>query len=175
MDQLAPEQFEASSHETENDEREGEIEALANVELKPKPRYSFWRRLVVIALSLIVVSIFAQTGQWIYQVWIKQNWVSLAIVAAGGLIIIAAIGVIITEWRRLYYLKECSQERIQAREFLQSHGMHGGRKFCQKLGKQSAIGLDHPAMKRWQITIHDSHNDKEIVTLYSQDSVTYFG
>lgn len=166
FDQLAPEQFAASSHEAENEEREGEIEALVNAALKP--RYSFWRKLVVIALSLIVVSIFAQTGQWIYHAWIKQNWVSLAIVAAGGLIIIAAIGAIITEWRRLYYLKERSQERIQAREFLQSHGMHGGREFCQKLGKQSAIGLDHPAMKRWQATIHDSHNDKEIVTLYSQ-------
>ncbi|HGJ5891489.1 MAG TPA: YcjF family protein [Arsenophonus apicola] len=166
FDPLVSEQFAASSQQTEDDEREGEIEALVNAALKP--RYSFWRKLVVIALSLIVVSFFAQTAQWVYRAWLKQVWVSLAFVTAGGLIIIAAIGSIITEWRRLYYLKERSQERIQAKAFLQSHGMHGGREFCLKLGQQSALGLDHPAMKRWQRTIHDSHNDKEIVTLYSQ-------
>lgn len=46
--------------------------------------------------------------------------------------------------------------------------MHGGREFCQKLARQLAIGLDHPAMKRWQIMINNSHNDKGVVTLYSQ-------
>ncbi|HGJ5859607.1 MAG TPA: YcjF family protein [Arsenophonus nasoniae] len=166
FDKLISEQFAASSYQIEHEEREGEIESLVNAALKP--RYSFWRKLLIIALSLIVISLFAQTAQWIYQAWIKQNWVSLAFIAAGGLIIIAAVGSIITEWRRLYYLKERSQERIQAKAFLQCYGMHGGREFCQKLGQQSAIGLDHPAMKRWQKAIHDSHNDKEIVTLYSQ-------
>ncbi|MFV9996855.1 MAG: YcjF family protein [Arsenophonus endosymbiont of Dermacentor nuttalli] len=166
FDKLTPEQFEAISDGTENDDREGEVEAMVNTVLKPC--YSFWCKLIIAALSLIAISIIAQTGQWIYQAWIMQNWVSLAIAAAGGLIIVAAVGTIITEWRRLYYLKERSQERLQVKAFLQSHGMHGGREFCQKLASQSAIGLDHPAIKRWQIMIDDSHNDKEVVTLYSQ-------
>lgn len=109
FDKLTLEQFEAISDGTENDDRECEVEAMVNTVLKPC--YSFWRKLIIAALSLIAISIIAPTGQWIYQAWIMQNWVSLAI-ATGGLIIVAVVGAIITEWRRLYYLKERSQERL---------------------------------------------------------------
>ncbi|MDV5225826.1 YcjF family protein [Providencia manganoxydans] len=152
--------------EAEQEVQEGEVESLINEALKPKR--SFWRRLVGAAIGVFGVSVIAQLGIWIHTSWVTQDWTALGTAAAGGLIVVAGVGSVITEWRRLYRLRERAQERDIARELLHSHGMGQGKAFCEKLAKQSALSEQHPAIQRWQTTIHETHNDREVIELYSK-------
>lgn len=150
----------------EQDAQDGEVESLINEALKPKR--SFWRRLVGAAVGLFGISVIAQLGIWIHTSWVTQDWIALGTAGAGGLIVVAGVGSILTEWRRLYRLKERAEERDVARELLHSHGMEQGKAFCEKLAKQSALSQQHPAVKRWQAMVNETHNDREVVELYSK-------
>lgn len=160
------ENFTPVTLEAEQEAQDGEVESLINEALKPKR--SFWRKLIGTAAGIFAVSVVAQLGIWIHQSWITQDWTALGTASAGGLIVIAGAGSIVGEWRRLYKLRERAEERDFARELLHSHGMGKGKDFCEKLAKQSALSTQHPAVQRWQGMLHDSHNDREVVELYSQ-------
>ncbi|WP_275074820.1 YcjF family protein [Providencia rettgeri] len=160
------ENFTPVTLEAEQEAQDGEVESLINEALKPKR--SFWRKLIGTAAGIFAVSVVAQLGIWIHQSWITQDWTALGTASAGGLIVIAGAGSIVGEWRLLYKLRERAEERDFARELLHSHGMGKGKDFCEKLAKQSALSTQHPAVQRWQGMLHDSHNDREVVELYSQ-------
>ncbi|WP_109397327.1 YcjF family protein [Proteus faecis] len=149
-----------------DEENEGQLEGDVQSILKPKK--SVWKRLLTIASTLLGISVIAQTGQWIYDSWINSDWIALGAASAGGLIVVAGIGSVITEWRRIYRLRQRADERDKAKELLYSHAMGNGRAFCEKLAKQAGIGSQHPALIRWQSALHDTHNDKEVLELYSQ-------
>jgi putative membrane protein len=149
-----------------DEENEGQLEGDVQSILKPKK--SVWKRLLTIASTILGISVIAQTGQWIYDSWVNSDWIALGAASAGGLIVVAGIGSVITEWRRIYRLRQRADERDKAKELLYSHAMGNGRPFCEKLAKQAGIGSQHPALIRWQSALHDTHNDKEVLELYSQ-------
>ncbi|MCH4254705.1 MAG: YcjF family protein [Proteus vulgaris] len=149
-----------------DEENEGQLEGDVQSILKPKK--SVWKRLLTIASTILGISVIAQTGQWIYDSWINSDWIELGAASAGGLIVVAGIGSVITEWRRIYRLRQRADERDKAKELLYSHAMGNGRPFCEKLAKQAGISPQHPALIRWQSALHDTHNDKEVLELYSQ-------
>ena len=97
-----------------------------------------------------------------------QDWIALGGGAAGALVVAAGAGSLISEWRRLYRLRERAEERDVARELLASHGIGKGRAFCEKLASQAGLDAGHPALQRWQASLHETHNDREIVALYAQ-------
>ncbi|MEN5015397.1 YcjF family protein [Erwinia sp. Eh17-17] len=138
------------------------------VEAALRPKRSLWRRMVMTGLGLFGVSVVAQGVQWAHQAWITQDWIGLGGVAAGGLIVAAGVGSLVGEWRRLYRLRERAEERDVARELLASHGNGSGRAFCEKLAQQAGLESGHPALQRWQASLHETHNDREVVTLYAQ-------
>ncbi|MBE8595771.1 YcjF family protein [Xenorhabdus sp. BG5] len=152
--------------EREAEEQESEFEGAVNAALKPKR--SFWRKVFISAVLLLGMSVVAQCVQWIYQAWQQHDWIALGIAAAGSMIVFAGIGSVIKEWRRLYHLRQRTEERDTAKTLLQSHGIGKGRQFCEKLAEQAGIGRQHPALQRWQAAVHETHNDREIVMLYSQ-------
>lgn len=47
---------------------------------------------------------------------------------AGGLIVLAGVGSLVTEWRRLYRLRQRAEERDVARDLLHSHGIGQGKR-----------------------------------------------
>ncbi|MGC2867036.1 YcjF family protein [Proteus vulgaris] len=145
---------------------EGQLEGDVQSILKPKK--NIWKRLLTIASTILGISVIAQTGQWIYDSWVNSDWIALGAASAGGLIVVAGIGSVITEWRRIYRLRQRADERDKAKELLYSHAMGNGRSFCEKLAKQAGISSQHPALIRWQSALHDTHNDKEVLELYSQ-------
>lgn len=149
-----------------DEENEGQLEGDVQSILKPKK--SVWKRLITVASTILGISVIAQTGQWVYESWINSDWIALGAASAGGLIVIAGIGSVITEWRRIYCLRQRADERDRAKELLYSHAMGNGRPFCEKLAKQAGIHSQHPALIRWQSALHDTHNDKEVLELYSQ-------
>ncbi|MCU5775637.1 YcjF family protein [Erwiniaceae bacterium BAC15a-03b] len=138
------------------------------VEAALRPKRSLWRKLVTAGLGLSGVSVVAQGVQWMHNAWLTQDWAALAGGAAGGLIVVAGVGSLATEWRRLYKLRERAEERDIGRELLHSHGMGKGREFCEKLARQAGLDQGHPALQRWQASLHETHNDREIVALYAQ-------
>jgi putative membrane protein len=99
--------------------------------------------------------------------WQTQDWIALGGCAAGGLIVAAGVGSLATEWRRLWRLRQRADERDEARELLHSQSMGKGRAFCEKLAAQAGLDQGHPAMQRWYATLHETHSDREVVTLYA--------
>ena len=138
------------------------------VEAALRPKRSIWRRIAITGVGLFVASTVAQGVQWMLDAWHNQAWFSLGAGAAGLLIILAGVGALVTEWRHLYQLRQRAEEREVGRELLNSHAMGRGRAFCEKLAQQAGLDQGHPALQRWQASLHETHNDREMVALYAQ-------
>ncbi|NIG77603.1 TIGR01620 family protein [Klebsiella sp. Ap-873] len=154
-----------TSVETLADE-EGQAEAVIEAALRPKR--SLWRRMVTAGLALFGVSVVAQGVQWTHNAFVTQDWIALGGGVAGGVIVAAGVGSIASEWRRLWRLRQRAEERDEARVLLASHGTGRGRAFCEKLASQAGLDKGHPALQRWYASIHETHNDREVVALYAQ-------
>ncbi|WP_044175258.1 YcjF family protein [Phytobacter massiliensis] len=145
---------------------EGPAEAAVEIALRPKR--SLWRKMVMAGLAIFGVSVIGQGVQWAANAWQTQDWVALGGCAAGALIVGAGVGSVASEWRRLWKLRQRAHERDEARELLHSHATGKGRAFCEKLAAQAGLDHAHPALQRWYAAIHETQNDREIVTLYAQ-------
>ncbi len=166
FDEQMSERFIPVSVETDEQQEEGEAEAVLNRALKP--RRSLWGKVVRLGVAVLGISVVAQGVQWVHEAWIQQDWVALGACTAGGLIIIAGVGSVATEWRRLYRLRQRADERDTARDLLHSHGLGQGRAFCEKLAAQAGLDNSHPALQRWQASLHETQNDREVVELYAR-------
>lgn len=113
----------------EAQEEEGQVEAVMDAALRPKR--SLWRKMVMGGLALFGASVVGQGVQWTMNAWQTQDWVALGGCAAGALIIGAGVGSVVTEWRRLWRLRQRAHERDEARDLLHSHGTGKGRAFCE--------------------------------------------
>lgn len=160
------EKFLPYNPQLEKEEDEGRLEG--EIQSVLKPRKSLWKRLLTVATTILGISVVAQTGQWIYDSWVNSDWIALGAASAGGLIVIAGIGSVITEWHRIYRLRQRADERDKAKVLLYSHAIGNGRPFCEDLAKQAGINPQHPAFIRWKSALHDTHNDREVLALYSQ-------
>ncbi len=145
---------------------EGQAEAVVSRALKP--RRSLWSKMVRLGAIVFAASVVGQGVQWIHQAWIEQDWVALGACTAGGLIVVAGVGSVLTEWRRLYRLRQRADERDMARDLLHSHALGQGRAFCEKLARQAGLDQNHPALQRWQALLHETHSDREVVELYAR-------
>jgi putative membrane protein len=166
FDEQMSERFIPVSVETDEQQEEGEAEAVLNRALKP--RRSLWGKIVRLGVAVLGISVVAQGVQWVHEEWIQQDWVALGACTAGGLIIVAGVGSVATEWRRLYRLRQRADERDTARELMHSHGLGQGRVFCEKLAAQAGLDNSHPALQRWQASLHETQNDREVVELYAR-------
>lgn len=159
------EKFTPALMDAEPEQPEGTTEAAVDAALRPKR--SLWRKMVGLGLGIFGVSVIAQGVQWTHNAWVTQDWVALGGCAAGALIIGAGVGSVLGEWRRLYRLRQRAHERDEARELLNSHSAGRARAFCEKLAAQAGLDHGHPALQRWQAAIHETQNDREVVTLYA--------
>ncbi len=114
------------------------------------------------------VSVVAQGVQWTMTARQTQDWIALGGCAAGALIVGAGVGSVATEWRRLWRLRQRAHERDEARDLMHSHAVGKGRAFCEKLAQQAGLDQAHPALQRWYAAIHETQNDREVVSLYAQ-------
>jgi len=166
FDEQISERFIPVTAETDEQQEECEAEAVLNRALKP--RRSLWGKIVRLGVAVLGISVVAQGVQWVHEAWIQQDWVALGACTAGGLIILAGVGSVATEWRRLYRLRQRADERDEARELMHSHGLGQGRAFCEKLAAQAGLDNSHPALQRWKASLHETQNDREVVELYAR-------
>ncbi|TLV08759.1 TIGR01620 family protein [Klebsiella indica] len=148
------------------EEEEGAAEAVVESVLRPKR--SLWRKMVSAGLAIFGVSVVAQGIQWTMNAWQTEDWIALGGCAAGALIIGAGVGSVATEWRRLWRLRQRAYERDEARDLMHSHAVGKGRGFCEKLAQQAGLDQSYPALQRWYAAIHETQNDREVVSLYAQ-------
>ncbi|MBS6568249.1 MAG: TIGR01620 family protein [Klebsiella michiganensis] len=142
-------------------DEEGAAEAVVESALRPKR--SLWRKMVSAGLAIFGVSVVAQGVQWTMTAWQTQDWIAL-----GALIVGAGVGSVATEWRRLWRLRQRAHERDEVRDLMHSHAVGKGRAFCEKLALQAGLDQSHPALQRWYAAIHETQNDREVVSLYAQ-------
>lgn len=166
FDEQQAELFYPSAPELEEEQEEGQVEGIINRALRPKR--SLWRKMVTLGLSLFGFSVVAQGIYQMSAAIQNHEWITLGTYSAGGIIVIAGIGSVVGEWRRLYRLRERAEERDIARELLQSHGLAKGREFCEKLAAQAGIDNSYPALQRWHALLHETQNDREVVALYAK-------
>ncbi|MCC3734184.1 YcjF family protein [Rouxiella badensis] len=146
--------------------QEGQAEAVVSRALKP--RRSLWSKMVRLGVVVFAASLVGQGVQWVHQAWNQQDWIALGACTAGGLIVVAGVGSVLTEWRRLYRLRQRADERDVATDLLHSHALGQGRAFCEKLARQAGLDQSHPALQRWQASLHETHSDREVVELYAR-------
>lgn len=132
-----------------------------------RPRRSLWQKIVLLAVVIFLVSVAGQTVNWLVTAWQSRQWAELGAATALGLVVIAGLGSLAVEWRRLFVLRHRAQERDEAQELLSSHGNGKARAFCEKLAVQAGIDAAHPALRRWQAELQDTHNDREVMVLYA--------
>ena len=138
------------------------------IEQALRPKRSLWRRMVGAGLAVFGISVVGQGVQWAHNAWVTQDWVAMGGCVAGALIIGAGVGSVVTEWRRLWRLRQRAEERDRGRELLNSHGIGQGRAWCEKLASQAGFDQGHPALQRWHAAIHETQNDREVVELYAR-------
>ncbi|ATY91154.1 YcjF family protein [Pectobacterium atrosepticum] len=165
FDEQSSTPFSPISREEEVPE-EGAAEEAISAALRPKR--SLWRRMVMAGVALFGISALAQGVQSLHNAWVQQDWIALGGITAGSLIVAAGVGSLAVEWRRLYRLRERAEERDVARDLLHSHGVERGREFCEKLARQAGLDSGHPAIQRWQASLHETHNDREVLELYAR-------
>lgn len=149
----------------ESPEQEGQVEATLDTALRPKR--SLWRKMVTAGLGLFGISVVAQGVQWTMTAWQTNDWAALGGCAAGALIVGAGVGSVVTEWRRLWRLRQRAEERDEARTLMHSHSVGKGRAFCEGLARQAGLDQSHPALQRWYAAIHETQSDREVVSLYA--------
>lgn len=149
----------------ESPEQEGQVEATLDAALRPKR--SLWRKMVTAGLGLFAISVVAQGVQWTMTAWQTNDWAALGGCAAGALIVGAGVGSVVTEWRRLWRLRQRAEERDEARTLMHSHSVGKGRAFCEGLARQAGLDQSHPALQRWYAAIHETQSDREVVSLYA--------
>ena len=132
-----------------------------------RPRRSLWQKILLLAIVIFLVSVAGQTVSWLMSAWQTRQWAELGAATALGLVVVAGLGSLAVEWRRLFVLRHRAQERDEAQELLSSHGNGKARAFCEKLAARAGIDVSHPAYRRWQAELQDSHNDREVMVLYA--------
>ncbi|WP_413722804.1 YcjF family protein [Sodalis sp. RH24] len=166
FEQLQDAQFHPLTPPEQEQDEEGRAEQLLVNALRPKR--SIWRRMVIAGTGLLVVSAGAQGALWAARAWQQHDWLALGGLGAGALFVLAGAGSLATEWRRLYRLRQRAGERDRAGELLRSHALGQGRAFCLRLASQAGIDDAHPALRRWQAMLHDTHSNREVVMLYAK-------
>lgn len=151
----------------ESDAEPGDSTSEVSLESVLRPRRSLWHKIMGVGLGVFGLSILGQGIQWAHNAWITQDWAALVACVAGALVVIAGIGSVLTEWRRLYRLRQRAVERDTAHALLHSHGIGRAQLFCEKLAEQAGFDSNHPVMARWHAAIHETQNDREVVILYA--------
>ncbi|VTP62503.1 Domain of uncharacterised function (DUF697) [Serratia rubidaea] len=145
---------------------EGRVEGIVNAALKPKR--SLWRKMVTAGLTLFGVSVVAQGVQWVHQAWLQQDWIALGggvarrfdrrrrrRIGGGGM----APPVSPAPARR--------RARRGAGAAAQPRAGQGAR-VLRKTGAPAGLDQGHPALQRWQASLHETQNDREVVALYAR-------
>lgn len=148
-----------------------EAELIIEESLKPS---RFWVRLLLATLALFGVAVIAQSIQWLIDTFQQKEWIYFAFSIVFFIISLFGVGVIISEWRKLVYLRNHQKNQQVSRQLLleqlPSNDGEQAVKFCEDI----ANNLNHlptiaQAEQRWKSQLNEAYNAKEVLYLFSEN------
>ncbi|VEI46461.1 Uncharacterised protein [Actinobacillus equuli] len=113
---MAKQEFEASEDiQIEEEYQEVEAELIVEESLKPS---RFWVRVLLFALGLFSIAVIAQSVQWLIDTFQARQWIYFAFAIVFALISLTGVVAIISEWRKLVFLRHHQQQRQVSEQLL---------------------------------------------------------
>lgn len=123
-------------------------------------------RLLTLGVLAVAVLALAQLALFIYQKWLASPiWGGMWLFAVVLILIGMGKGVI-RELLRLKQLAWRQDARSQADDLLKHQGVGQAQRFCQQLAQKTDM-LGSESYQYFLAQLGDSHNDKEVLVLYS--------
>ncbi|MDP8176083.1 TIGR01620 family protein [Pasteurella skyensis] len=151
------------------EERVEDTKAELIIEQGLKPS-RFWVRLLLGAFLLLTVAVFAQSIQWLFDTWQQHQWIYFAFAVGFFCISLAGVGAIISEWKKLIYLRKHQKNQQESELLLNTPSTTSGHiatKFCKNILK--TLPITEQKATHWQNQLDEAYNAEEIFYLFNQD------
>ncbi|HHW7580009.1 TPA: TIGR01620 family protein [Mannheimia haemolytica] len=148
-----------------------EAELIIEESLKPS---RFWIRVLLATLVLFGVAVITQSVQWLIDTFQQREWIYFAFSIVFFIISLLGVGAIISEWRKLVYLRNHQKNQQMSNQLLleqlPSNDGEQAVKFCENIANQ----LNHlpsiaQAEQRWKNQLNEAYNAKEVLYLFSEN------
>lgn len=155
----------------EDDVKETEAELIIEEGLKPS---RFWVRVLLAGLVLFALAVLAQSVQWLFDTFQQRQWIYFAFAIVFFIISLTGIGAIISEWRKLVYLRRHQQNQQTSSQFLleelASNSGEQAVKFCENIANNlKNLPAVTQAEQRWKSQLNEAYNGKEVLYLFSEN------
>lgn len=164
-------EFDLEKVTVEEEAKVVEAELIIEESLKPS---RFWVRVLLATLALFGVAVIAQSVQWLIDTFQQKEWIYFAFSIVFFIISLTGVGALISEWRKLVYLRNHQKNQQVSQQFLleqlPSNDGEQAVKFCENI----ATSLNHLPMiaqaeQRWKSQINEAYNAKEVLYLFSEN------
>lgn len=164
-------EFDLEKVTVEEEAKVVEAELIIEESLKPS---RFWIRVLLATLVLFGVAVIAQSVQWLIDTFQQKEWIYFAFSIVFFIISLTGVGALISEWRKLVYLRNHQKNQQVSQQFLleqlPSNDGEQAVKFCENI----ATSLNHLPMiaqaeQRWKSQLNEAYNAKEVLYLFSEN------
>lgn len=142
-------------------------ESVIEESLKP-PR--FWLRVLLSMFILLGIATFAQSIQWLIDAWQQHQWIYFIFAIGFFGISLAGVGAIISEWRKLVYLRKHQKNQQQSELLLNDPSSTSGEiatQFCKKVLQE--LPVTKQMKTQWQSQLKEVYNAQEVFYLFSEE------
>lgn len=155
----------------EDDVKQIEAELIIEESLKPS---RFWVRVLLATLILFGVAVIAQSIQWLMDTFQRKEWIYFSFSIVFFIISLTGIGAVISEWRKLVYLRKHQQNQQTSRQLLlenlPSNDGEQAVKFCENIANNlKNLPSVTQSEKRWRSQLNEAYNAKEVLYLFSEN------
>ncbi|QIM66917.1 TIGR01620 family protein [Mannheimia granulomatis] len=155
----------------EDEAKQVEAELIIEESLKPS---RFWVRVLLATLVLFGVAVIAQSIQWLMDTFQRKEWIYFAFSIVFFIVSLSGIVAVISEWRKLVYLRKHQQNQQTSRQLLlenlPSNDGEQAVKFCENIANNlKSLPLVAQSEKRWRSQLNEAYNAKEVLYLFSEN------
>ncbi|QLB14436.1 TIGR01620 family protein [Mannheimia granulomatis] len=155
----------------EDEAKQVEAELIIEESLKPS---RFWIRVLLATLILFGVAVIAQSIQWLMDTFQQKEWIYFAFSIVFFIVSLSGIVAVISEWRKLVYLRKHQQNQQTSRQLLlenlPSNDGEQAVKFCENIANNlKNLPSVAQSEKRWRSQLNEAYNAKEVLYLFSEN------
>ncbi|MDE1463654.1 YcjF family protein [Spartinivicinus poritis] len=133
----------------------------------PRPTKSLTGRWLLIAAGLVGAGALAEVTWFLIDQWQQSSLIAAAYTAGIVLLVTCLSKVLLGELRSLSKLKKLRQWQRTANRLQQSEQQGEAIRFVKRLSQRSGYHTTD-GYQQWLSAVNSSHNDAEVITLYSQ-------
>ncbi|MDD0824580.1 TIGR01620 family protein [Mannheimia sp. AT1] len=164
-------EFDLNEVVVEEEIKEVEAELIIEESLKPS---RFWVRVLLATLVLFGVAVITQSVQWLINTFEQKEWIYFAFSIVFFIFSLAGVGAVISEWRKLVYLRKHQQNQQMSNQLLlenlPSNDGEQAVKFCENIANNlTNLPSVEQSQQRWKSQLNDAYNAKEVLYLFSEN------